>query len=56
MLIRALTTSALRAVLLHLLMLLVCGGLLWQQLPRLLPLVGNWLLADTGVELVTLTF
>ena len=54
MLIRAFATSTLRTVLLHFLVLLVCGGLLWQQLPRLLPSVANWLLEDTGVTLVTL--
>ena len=54
MLIRAFATATLRTVSLHLLLLLVCGGLLWQQLPRLLPLTADWLLEDSGVTLVTL--
>lgn len=54
MLIRAFATSTLRVALLHLLLLTVCSGLLWQQLPRLLPSVGNWLLEGSGVTLVTL--
>jgi hypothetical protein len=54
MLIRAFTTTTLRTVSLHLLLLLVCGGLLWQQLPRVLPVAADWLLEGSGVTLVTL--
>jgi hypothetical protein len=54
MLIRAFATTTLRIVSLHLLLLLVCGGLLWQQLPRALPVAADWLLEDSGVALVTL--
>jgi hypothetical protein len=54
MLIRALATATLRTASLHLLALLLCGGLLWQQSPRLVPIGVDWLLKDSGVELVTL--